>query len=85
MGNELALRRSHAPAEPMRVYPTPINPDRDLDYEPPERDGFTIGTLAAYLIGALLAVQLLPAITATKHTIKTVITQTIPPSSPQTR
>ena len=85
MGNALTLRRSSPPAEPVRIYPTPINPERDLDYEPPASDGFNVGTLAAYLIGALLAVQLLPAIVATKHTVKTVITQTIQPSNPQTR
>lgn len=85
MGNALTLRTARLPAEPVRVYPTPIDPSRDIDFEPADDRSIGLGTVAAYALGAWLAVQMLPAITATKHTVSSVISQTIQPNSPQSR
>ena len=80
-------RKTQLPAEPMRVYPTPIILKGELTDEPPEAYA-GVGLMLAYILAALIVIAIQPVITGTREAVRPQVARVVAlalPSSPQER
>ena len=80
-------RKTLPPAEPMRVYPTPVTLKGELTDEPPERAS-GLGTMLAYILAALIVIAIQPVIVGTREAVRPQVVKAVAlalPSTPQER